>query len=78
MEILRNGIIKRLHVDKHVIARNVKNGTDDPAITIQVSGKSLKTRFARIKGPSDLMQPGRQLSCGARIWVETRAEVEYL
>ena len=76
MKTIRPGLIKRIHINKHVIRANLKNGTDDPAITVQLSSGPLRARNVDIKGPSRLVTGKKPLSCGARIWLETRAEVE--
>ena len=70
------GIIKRIHVDKRVIAQNLKNGTNLPPITVQTSMGPHKAYEVQIRGPSVFKySPTKPLSCGARLWVETRAEV---
>jgi hypothetical protein len=46
MRTIRRGLIKRIHVDKQVIARNRKLGLSDPAITIQTSKGPKKVRMA--------------------------------
>ena len=73
----KKGTIKRLHVDKRVIASNLKHGKDDPPITLQTSRGSFKTKGAKIHGPSTFIYDNENpLSCGARLWIETTAEVE--
>lgn len=73
---LKRGTIKRIHVDRHVIAGNKKHGTNNPPITVQTSKGSLKTYEAVIKGSSRFVyRPNKPLSCGARVWIETLAEV---
>jgi len=73
------GTIKRIHVNQHIIKANVSNQTDDQAVTVQWRGKSYIGRDVQIKGASTVMQRmAKPLSCGARIWIETRAEVEIL
>lgn len=74
---IRKGLIKRIHVDQQVIRRCRTNGTDEPALTVQTSAGPIKARRVRILGPSELVQRlDHPLSCGARVWIETRAEVE--
>ena len=75
MKTIRAGLIKRIHINKHVIRANLKNNTDDPAITVQLSTGPLRCRNVEIKGPSNLVTGKKALSCGARIWLETHAEV---
>lgn len=76
MNRLPAGTVKRLHVDRQVMARNTAKGTFDPALTVQTSNGPLKAHAVRILGPSVLIQSRKPLSCGARAWVETHAEVE--
>lgn len=70
------GTIKRLHVDQHKIKINKKTGSRENVITIQWRGKSYKVAEARIAGDSRVVySPDKALSCGAHVWVETRAAV---
>jgi hypothetical protein len=75
---IRDGLIKRIHVDKQVIAGNLKYGRNDPPITIQTSKGSRKAFAVDIKGPSRFVySPHKPLACGARLWIETTAEVAH-
>jgi hypothetical protein len=75
--ILRAGTIKRLHVDRRVMAQNRKYGTSLPPITVQTSSGPHKAQRVVVKGPSTFVHsPDKPLSCGARVWIETRAEVD--
>lgn len=70
---------KIIHVNMHNIRYNTKHGTDRPIFTIKGSGKNTYARRIKIKGPSDLVyRPEKPLSCGARVWLETEAELELL
>jgi hypothetical protein len=70
------GTIKRLHVDRHVMAANRKHARNDPPITVQTSRGSLKAHRVEVFGPSLFVHsPDKPLSCGARVWIETRALV---
>lgn len=78
MKYLRAGTIKRIHVDRRVLAMNRKHGTKEPAWTIQTSKGPIKCRewwttgLAWGSGPE-----AKQLSCGARMYIVTYAKVEY-
>lgn len=72
---IREGLIKRIHVDQARIRANTKNGTDLPALTVQAAGGPYKAHEVDIFGPSRLVYDGSMLSCGARVWVESKAEV---
>lgn len=64
-----------IHVNRHHIAANTKDGRRRPIYTIKSKGQG--TRYARqvdIDGPSRLIySPDKPLSCGARAWIETDA-----
>lgn len=71
---LREGPLKRIHVNQHVIRRNAKTGSVDPPITIKTSAESHRGQAVEISGPSTVVySPSKPLACGARVWVETRA-----
>jgi hypothetical protein len=70
----RSGPLKRVHVNKHIIAANVKSGRNDPAITVQTSGGSFTARTVVVHGPS-IMRSDKPLACGARIYLETNAQL---
>lgn len=64
-----------IHVNRHHIAANAKDGGDRPVYTIK-TGK--KTRYAREvlwDGPSRAVYNGNQLSCGARAWIEVSGQL---
>lgn len=68
----RQGPIKRIHVNKHVISANSKHGKNDPAITIQTSAGSLNCRAVAWSGMSIMRHDQESpLSCGAKVWIET-------
>src|SRR5687768_15655742 len=80
MQKLKAGTIKRIHVNKQLLARARRERTTLPAITIQTSTRPIPATLVLIHGPSKVVQAcaGRkQLRSGARVWIETRAEVEY-
>lgn len=77
MQTIKEGIIKRIHVDRRVIAHNAAHGTNKPSITIQTSKGPIKARTVKISGDVFFAQSRKPLSCGARVWMETRAVVSY-
>lgn len=73
-------MLTRIHVNQAVLRRNLKHGTTNPAITVKTSRANRYAREVMIHGPSRLVAAdpvtGRKpLSCGARIWIETEADV---
>ena len=67
-----------IHVNRSHIAKNAKDGGNRPVYTIKSGSKTRYARQVEIKGPSTMVYGGRQLSCGARAWVETESEIELI
>ena len=74
---LREGIIKRIHVNQHNVKANKKAQNDDlPVITVKTSKENIKGKRVKILGESILVyQPTKPLACGATLWIETYAKV---
>ena len=77
------GTIKRIHVDQHAIRRNrvIQHETPgaalDPVVTVKTSKGNFKGTRVKILGPSEVVYSSdKPLSCGARVWIETHADVE--
>ena len=69
--------MKNIHVNQHVIRANKKHGKNDPVITIKEGRKNTHCHEVEILGPSKIIySPDKPLSCGARVWIETEAEVQ--
>jgi hypothetical protein len=70
------GTIKRIHVNQHVIRRNTKTGDTTPPLSVKTSKGSFACSDVVIHGDSVVRySPERPLSCGARVWIETRARL---
>mgnify|MGYP000429671886 CR=1 FL=1 len=70
-------MIKRIHINQHNIKANNK-GAARRGITMKTYKDNIKCNRVEIKGPSTLIySPDKPLSCGAKVWIETEAEVEY-
>ena len=66
-----------IHVNRQFIAKNAKDGQARPSYTVKSRGNK-SPRYASqvvINGPSRLVGNGKQLSCGARAWMETDADI---
>lgn len=74
--LLRAGTIKRLHVNRHIMSKNARTGSNEPALAVQTSAGPIRARCVRIKGEAVLVQSQKPLPCGARAWIETRGAVE--
>lgn len=69
-------MLKRIHVNQARIRSNAKNGTADAVIIVRTSRGVVYGSQVEILGPSKLVySPHKPLSCGARLWLETTAEV---
>lgn len=69
-------MLKRIHVNQHVIRRNRKESRDDPPLAIKTSRQNVKAHRVEIAGPSTVVySPDKPLACGARVWIETNADV---
>ncbi len=75
---LKEGRIKRIHVNQHHIRHNKKNPQDPkPVFTVKHTGGNEKGYAVHIHGPSTAVySPDNPLSCGAHVWIQTTAAVE--
>jgi len=65
-----------IHVNQHAIRRNNKNGTNEPVLTVKTYKSNTYAHDVEIDGPSRIVySPDKPLSCGARVWIETTANV---
>ena len=66
----------RIHINQHKIRANKKNNTNEKVITVKTSKSNTYAHKVTIKGESTVVySPDKPLSCGARVWIETEAEV---
>ena len=65
-----------IHINKNIIQRNEKNGTRLPVCRVEVNGKTWYGSRVEILGPSEMIyRPEKPRNCGAKLWIETKAEV---
>jgi phage terminase large subunit-like protein len=64
---------KVIHVNRHHIAANAKDGGNRPVYTVKDRGTTRYAREVMIDGPSKLVYNGKQLSCGARAYIVTES-----
>ena len=70
---------KRIHVNQHKIRSNKKNNLTEPVITVKTSKANNYGHEVEILGPSKIIySPDKPLSCGAKVWIETEAEVNII
>lgn len=68
-----------IHVNQHEIKANAKNGTTNPVLTVKTYKDNIYAHEVVIKGDSKIVySPDKPLSCGAKVWIETNAEVEVI
>jgi hypothetical protein len=68
--------ITRVHVNQHVIRANAKNGENNPVFTIKSRGKNTYAHSVRVIGEMELVYaPDDPLSCGAKVWIETKGDI---
>ena len=68
---------KRIHINQHKIRSNKKNNLNEPVITVKTSKSNNYGHEVEILGPSKIIySPDKPLSCGAKVWIETEADVE--
>ncbi len=73
--------LTRIHVNQHQIRRNGKMGTRAPVLTCKTYKSNVYAHEVIILDKDGeetarvAYRPDKPLSCGARVWVETRAEV---
>lgn len=66
----------RIHVNQHNIRANAK-GEDLPVLTVKTYKENTRCNEVVIHGPSRVVySPEKPLSCGAKVWVETEADIE--
>lgn len=80
-----NNVVKsRIHVNQHVIKANAKTGKKDPPITIKTYRNNTRASNVAILDDEGnevariVYRPDKPLPCGARLWIETDAEVVIL
>ena len=71
--------MKIIHINRNVIQRNAKRELEDPVVRIEENGKVIYCMEVDIKGPSRMIyRPDKPRPCGAKLWIETDADVEHL
>ena len=71
-------MIKRIHVNQHIIKANRDKPIEEhePPLTIKIYNDNIRAHQVLINGPFTLTyRPDKPLSCGARVWIETEADV---
>tara|TARA_Y100000296_G_scaffold15056_1_gene17645 strand:+ start:177 stop:395 length:219 start_codon:yes stop_codon:yes gene_type:complete len=70
---------KYIHVNQHVIKANAKHNKNDPVLTVKTYKSNDYGHEVEIDGPCKVVyRPNKPLSCGAKVWIETKSEVKIL
>ena len=70
-------MIKRIHVNQHIIRSNKKHDKREPAITVKAGKQNIYCDRVLIDGLSEVIyNPDYPLSCGAKVWIETSELIE--
>lgn len=73
---MKGAIKKKIHVNQHVIRDNAKTGANNPVITVKTYKSNHYAHEVEILGKSKVIySPDKPLSCGAKVWIETNADV---
>lgn len=79
---IRRGLLKRIHVNQHVIHANRKYDENNPPLTIKTYKENIRANEAVLYDDEGqevarvVYRPDDPLSCGAHVWIETRCRIE--
>ena len=66
-----------IHINRNIIQANAKHGRADPVVRVEdENGVVTYCMEVDIRGPSRMVyRPDNPRSCGAKLWIETEAEI---
>jgi hypothetical protein len=73
-----------IHINQHVIRRNTKTGERNPVITCKTYNTNEYANKVIIEDKNGdevatiIYSPDKPLSCGARVWIETRNNIKFI
>ena len=71
--------MKIIHINRNTIQANAKHGTVAPVVRVEDQGTVTYCMEVIIKGASRMVyRPNSPRNCGAKLWIETDAEIEML
>jgi len=69
-------MLKRIHVNQHIIKSNKKNNERKPVLTVKTYKTNQYAHEVEILGPCKVIyRPDKPLPCGAHVWIETHGEI---
>ena len=72
---------KYIHVNQHKIRSNLRHDKNEPVITIKQGSTNTYCHGVDVLGPSRIVYGGNNkplLSCGARVVIETEADIRII
>ena len=70
-------MLKRIHINQHIIRRNAKTGERKPVITCKTYKTNDYAHEVEIDGPCKVIyNPDNPLPCGAKVWIETHSPIK--
>jgi hypothetical protein len=71
--------MKIIHINRNIIQQNAKHGREEPVVRVEENSVVTYCMEVDIKGPSRMIyRPDKPRPCGAKLWIETDAEVEMI
>ena len=71
--------MKIIHINRNIIQQNAKHGRQEPVVRFEENGVVTYCMEVIIKGPSRMVyRPDKPRPCGAKLWIETDADVELI
>lgn len=71
--------MKIIHINRNIIQSNAKHGKQDPVCRVEENGKVTYCMEVHIDGPSKMIySPDNPRPCGAKLWIETDANLELI
>lgn len=68
-----------IHINRNIIQQNAKHDREEPVCRVEKDGKVRYCMEVDIKGPSHMIySPKKPRPCGAKLWIETYADVELI
>ena len=71
--------MKIIHINRNIIQSNAKHGRKEPVVRVEENGIVKYCMEVEILGPPRMIyRPDKPRPCGAKLWIETDAEVKMI
>lgn len=72
-------MLKVIHINRSIIQKNARHGRQEPVCRVQIGDVVTYCMEVNIKGESRMIyRPEAPRPCGAKLWIETTAEVDLI